>query len=257
MKVSYITATYNDKNLKQSIESLLNQKYEDIEIILVDDAGKENRDFMESLRTNEKIILISNEINIGLTKSLNKALSISTGDIIIRHDADDISYEERTQTIVEFFMNNKSIDIVSSYAYVDNGKNKKLIMAPLKDYDIKNELLKQNCLIHPTLAFRKNILEKINGYNEYFKFAQDYEFYLRAMTLDLKFETIGEVLIDKIYSNDNITVRKRKQQLFYELAAKSLYFANYEFKYQFLKSILLTLVKLAIPTWLRNFRNKL
>jgi len=257
MKVSYITATYNDKNLKQSIESLLNQKYDNIEIILVDDAGKENREYIGSLVLYKQIILVKHEMNIGLTKSLNEALKIATGDIVIRHDSDDISYEYRTQEIVDFFMNNKGIDIVSSYAYVDNGKNKKLIMAPLKDYDIKNELLKQNCLIHPTLAFKKNILEKINGYNEYFKFAQDYEFYLRAMTLDLKFETIGEVLIDKIYSNDNITVRKRKQQLFYELAAKSLYFANYEFKYQFLKSILLTLVKLAIPTWLRNFRNKL
>jgi len=257
MKVSYITATYNDKNLKQSIESLLNQAYENIEIILVDDAGKENREYIESLVLCKQIILVKHKLNIGLTKSLNEALKITTGDIVIRHDSDDISYEYRTQKIVDFFVKNKDIDIVSSFAYVDNGKNKKLITAPTNDSDIKNELLKNNCLIHPTLAFRKKILDKTGGYNEYFKYAQDYEFYLRAITLDMKFETISEALIDKIYSDDNITVRKRKQQLFYELAAKSLHFANYEFKYQFLKSICLTLIKLSIPNWLRNFRNKL
>ena len=255
MKVSYIVSTYNDKNLKDSMNSIIEQQYNDIEIILVDDAGSKNGRYIESLKT--KIIVIKNETNIGLTKSLNKALKLATGDIIIRHDADDISYPYRTQKIINYFKKNDNIDIISSFAYINNGRNKTLVTAPIEDEEITATLLGKNCLIHPTLAFRKNILDDLAGYNEYFKYAQDYEFYLRAMVFNFKFKTIAEPLIEKTYSKDNISVKHRKQQLFYELAAKSLYFAQQPFQYLYLKSIISTLLKLIIPMGIRNFRNKL
>jgi glycosyltransferase involved in cell wall biosynthesis len=188
---------------------------------------------------------------------LNKALKYSKGEIIVRHDCDDISLPNRLEVIYNFFLNNKHIDIVSSYVFVKENSTKKKYIIPLKDKEIKNKLIFTNIIVHPSVAFRKNKIDEIGGYNEYFLYAQDYELYLRAIHNNLIFETIPKFLVEKSISENNITVKKRKQQLLYELAAKCLYFAK-EFNYiKSVYSLSLTLYKFFIPNFLRKLRGKI
>ena len=86
---------YNDeKNVRNAIESILNQTYEKFELLLLDDFSTDNTYEIcnEYLKKDKRIKLYRNKKNIGLTKSLNKLAANSTGLYIDRQDSDDFSY---------------------------------------------------------------------------------------------------------------------------------------------------------------------
>lgn len=257
-RMSIITSTYKDSNFDISLKSILNQTHENYEIILICDYPLDYEDIKNKYSKYEYLTIVKNDINIGLTKSLNKALKLATGDIIIRHDMDDLSLPNRLEQIDKTFRNHKDIDIISSFAYHVTLENlddeSKLLTAPINDLEIKKILQKRNCLIHPSVAFKKNIFYKLGGYSESFKYAQDYDLYLRA--INFKFYTIQEALIKKVYSKDNITVKHRKQQLYYSLAALALYNARKEFNIKSFFNLLPTIIKIIIPDSMRTIKNK-
>ena len=87
---------YNGKKfLSKSIKSVLNQTYTNYEFIIIDDASKDNSlELMNSYALKDnRIKVIKNKINIGLTKSLNKGISIAQGEFIVHQDGDDFFYQ--------------------------------------------------------------------------------------------------------------------------------------------------------------------
>ena len=116
--VSVIVSVYNGQDsIKKSIDSLLRQNYEYLEILIMDDGSSDSSlktiKLYESQNNNIKVFV--NHENIGLTKSLNKLIDLSSGEIIIRHDIDDISKENRISRQVEEFSKN-NIDFCLSRA---------------------------------------------------------------------------------------------------------------------------------------------
>ena len=101
------------------------------------------------------------------------------------------------------------------------------------------------------------MIEKIGFYDEKFKYAQDYELYLRAIHCGIIFASIDKPLVLKKFDENNITFKKRKQQLLYELSAKANFFARCDnFENKFVFSILVTLCKLVVPSYFRTLRLK-
>ena len=98
--ISIVMAVYNEKEteLRQSIESILKQSYQNFEFIIVLD-NPDNQALAavlnEYAKEEPRIVLISNEHNLGLAPSLNRGLKASRGDYIARMDADDIAVPER------------------------------------------------------------------------------------------------------------------------------------------------------------------
>ena len=91
--------------IRESIDSILNQTFSDFEFIIINDnpnRDKNNSLLTEYTRIDNRIIIITNEENIGLTKSLNKGLEIARGKYIARMDADDISLPTRFEKQVDF-----------------------------------------------------------------------------------------------------------------------------------------------------------
>jgi len=252
--VSVVMASYRDKNLHESLMSVLNQTYENIEIVLVNDDPVNKSIFDRYVGEFENLILISNEENLGLTKSLNKAVEKSRGEIVVRHDMDDFSLPGRVETLVDFFARNAAVEIVCSSAYLEIANNRSLLEVPGTHSQIVKELQYRNCLIHSALSFRRSLIQKIGLYDERYRYAQDYDFYLRAVSCGIVFATIKEPLIIKKFDVNNITFKKRKQQLLYELSAKALFFAGKEFECKCVFSIFLTLFKILIPSSLRKLR---
>ena len=94
--ISVIVATYNNSDtIVESLNSILNQTYQNFEVLVVDDASED--DTLKKLNEiqNDKLKVFSNANNIGLTKSLNLLIKKSKGDYIARHDSDDISFPNR------------------------------------------------------------------------------------------------------------------------------------------------------------------
>ena len=91
-KISIIVSIYNtEKYLEKCIDSLLNQTYQNLEIILIDDCSKDDsfKIMQKYAKKDKRIVLIKNEENLGLARSRNKALDLVTGDYIGFIDSDD------------------------------------------------------------------------------------------------------------------------------------------------------------------------
>lgn len=117
-KISVITGIYNCKStLDEAIESILNQTYTDWEMIMCDDGSSVGT--YEKAKKYEKeypgkFIVIKNEHNMGLNRTLNKCLEIAKGEYIARMDGDDISLPSRFEKEVDILDNHPEFAIVSS-----------------------------------------------------------------------------------------------------------------------------------------------
>lgn len=102
--ISVIMSNYNtpEEYLREAIESVLNQSYADFEFIIVDDCSTDNSLKIIESYHDPRIIVIKNEINIGITKSLNRALRTANGEFVARMDADDICLPDRFRKQIEF-----------------------------------------------------------------------------------------------------------------------------------------------------------
>ena len=124
-KISVIMACYNEEKewVRESINSILGQSFDDFEYIIVLDNpnNKLLRDYLEEIKKiDDRIKLIINDKNEGLVSSLNKAIKYSTGEYIARMDSDDISMNNRLEIQYEYLENNPEISLISSKAIIIN-----------------------------------------------------------------------------------------------------------------------------------------
>jgi len=202
--------------LRESIESILNQTFKDFEFIIVDDGSTDGtkRILSEYREKDSRIEIIINEKNIGLTKSLNKALKMTKGEYIARHDADDISLSQRFEKQIEFLQNNPDVKILGTYAHIIS-QNKKLLkkeILPTSDLEIRKLLIKRNSFVHSSIMIKKEIFDRVGLYNEQFKTTQDYELWFRALKIS-KGANLPLFLVEKRYLPEMVSLRKEKTQL--------------------------------------------
>ena len=191
-------AVFNgEKYLQNAIESILNQDYKDFEFIIIDDCSKDKSiEIIKNYAENdERIIYFRNTKNLGLTKSLNKAIKLSKGDFIARQDVDDESLPNRLSRTINFLIGNPYFAFCGS-----NGYRKQNIFESLTSFtefdDIKKNLIAQNCFLHSSIIIRRKILEKYGNYNKSYRYGQDYELWCRLIyKYKLKAKNLNEKLI--------------------------------------------------------------
>ncbi len=210
--ISVIMSVYNaEKYLRDAVDSILNQTYKSFEFIIVNDCSKDNTwaILKEYEKKYKSIRLINNVENLGLTKNLNRALTISKGEYIARMDADDISELNRFERQIEFFEKHKDVDIIGTFSkdINENGEILRIRTTPITHNDIISMLPKFSPISHPTVMFRKNSLEKLGFYNVKYRTSQDLEMWLRAAGAGLKFHNIPEFLF-KYRMDDDYVGRK-------------------------------------------------
>lgn len=218
MLVSIIMSCYNEKIewIKASIDSILNQTYENIELIIIcDNPQYEELKIVlnEYQKNNKNIRVIYNNNNIGLTKSLNLAIKLCNGEIIARMDSDDISDIDRIRKQIEYMSENQ-LDFVMSGAYFMNEKGTVISKSCTYSCEIDNiikSLKYGNTSIHPTWLFKKKILDKIIEYND-IEYAEDYDFLCRVVLNGYKIGCIQEPLLTYRRRKNGITKSKRVQQ---------------------------------------------
>ncbi len=165
--------------LCQSIDSIVNQTFKDFEFIIICD----NPDYEEGIAIlkkyairDDRIKLLFNVTNIGLTKSLNKGLSIAQGYYIARMDADDISLPNRLEEQVAFMEANPKCVASGSFARIIDEKGRKgtYWKTETKWEALKSTALFSSPILHPTAIFKRVINDKSISYNESKRYAQDY-----------------------------------------------------------------------------------
>ncbi len=114
--VSIIMPVYNSSGyLSDAIESILSQTYSDFEFIIIDDASTDNSIEIIYSYHDPRIVLLKNDINLGVTHSLNKGIKHARGKYIARMDADDIALPQRIELQVDFLEKNPEFILVGSF----------------------------------------------------------------------------------------------------------------------------------------------
>ncbi len=186
--VSVIMSNYNtpEDYLRSAIESILKQTYQNFEFIIIDDCSTDNSlQIIESYSDN-RIRIIKNEQNLGITKSLNRGLSVAKGEFVARMDADDISFETRFEKQVEFLRNHPDhivcgtgVELIGNWE--TQHTNRFICRTIPKKEEFRIHLLFGNYpnIVHPTAMFNRSLLLKHNiTYNENYPLAQDYRIWV-------------------------------------------------------------------------------
>ena len=257
IKVSIVLSAYNsEKFLKQALESVLNQSYKEYEFILFDDASTDStKKIIQNFANKDaRIVAVYNDINNGLTRNLNKAISLAKGAYIARMDADDIALPTRIEKQVDFLDKNPEIDIVGAAAIdIDEDANEiQLRTSPQFHDDIIALLPKANPMIHSTVVFRKKSFASIGYYNEAYRTTQDYEMWFRAAGIGLKFHNLNETLL-KYRMDGNYVSRKSLMYRLYDcklrlLSFKYIKLPYYKYYYAFIPVILGLVPKKLYPS---------
>lgn len=224
MKVSVITIFHNRENeVCTSVGSLLDQTYNDIEILAIDD-GSTDGTLKELTQIKDDRLKVVSQKNMGFVKSMIKAIEMSEGEVIAVHGSGDISYPDRIKKQVKVLKNNKSIGVVSCNVenFVINENTTRLMQPNINDLEsMSKQLLKKNPFTHGEIMFRKDIYNRAGGYRAFFKYSQDHDLWLR-MSLLTDFFNVNEVLYKRIKFEDGVStsVDKLFQQTIYSEFSK-------------------------------------
>ena len=160
--VSIIIPYYKKKKyIKKTINSIINQTYQNLEIIIIyDDPNTNDLDFIKYLKNlDSRIKLIINVKNIGAGLSRNKGIQIAKGKFIAFLDADDLWKRNKIETQLNYMKKNKLKISHTSYKIIDK-KNKIIGKRKAKNFNSYTELLKSCDIGLSTVMIEKNILSK-------------------------------------------------------------------------------------------------
>jgi glycosyltransferase involved in cell wall biosynthesis len=223
-KVTVLMSVYNgEKYLQEAIDSILGQTFKDFEFLIVNDGSTDKTGEVLESYHDPRIRIITNEKNIGLTKSLNKGLMLASGEYIARQDADDISMPERLKKEVEFLEQNINVGLVGTDYLFTNEKGKvvHIVKCLNGSRELRTKLLEGNQFGHGSVMLRRECIDKVGTYREEFKFSQDYDFYLRiAEVYDVA--NISEPLYKWRINIESVSVKKKALQDKYALLAIEL-----------------------------------
>ena len=199
-KVSIIMGIYNcESTIRECIDSIINQTYENWELIICDDCSRDDTFKIAKEYENKyqsKIKLFKNETNITLAPTLNRCIEFVTGDYIARQDGDDISIRDRLEKQVEFLNNNKEYDLVGTamLAFDENGE--KGIRSIGVQIPNKNTLAYTVPFCHATIMARTSVYKRLAGYRvvDYTTRCEDADLWFRFFKAGFKGYNLDQAL---------------------------------------------------------------
>jgi len=215
-KVSVIMPVFNEEDfVGDTIESVLNQTFGNFEFIIINDGSTDGtQDILENYaRKDERITILTNENNMGLTRSLNRGIENSKGKYIARIDAGDICHPNRLEKQVKFLDKNRDVYIVGSYHYWinENGRIIGKYKFPTGRKQIKKNLFGfVSIAAHPTLMIRRELFEKTGLYDISYSTSMEYELYIRTIKNGWEIVNLPEFLVYVLRREKGISESKIK-----------------------------------------------
>ncbi len=213
-KVSIIMTVFNgERFLREAIDSCLNQTYDNLELIIIDDGSTDSSLALINSFDDDRIVLLINESNKGQSYSRNRGIKESTGEYIAIMDADDIMYPNRLEKQIKFLQSGNNT-ICFSWADIINetGEWVKLKKHISDSLLIHVKLIFECPLIHPTAMWNKEAFIRNNlWYDEEYMYAQDMELWNRVKEY-YPIEIFKEALIKFRFGNSNSVSKGKKEE---------------------------------------------
>lgn len=199
--VSIIMATFNEpvSFIKSSIDSILCQDYEYFEFLIADDSTKTEtiQAINAAAKKDHRIKVIRKSSKMGFVSALNYALGEAKGDLIARMDSDDIALPDRIGKQTRFALANPTVDLFGGSMYIidEQGNIVSQRKYPHSSFSIELMFVYRNPFAHPTIMFRRKIIEDGFLYDPEFKKAEDLELYLRLYKHGYKLKNMPDFLL--------------------------------------------------------------
>ena len=221
--ISVLMAVYNcDKYLREAIDSILNQTWNDFEFIIVDDGSTDNSLQIIKSYSDPRIKVISYEENKGVAHARNVGLEQSNSEFIAIMDADDVALPDRLKEQYEYLMEHSEIDgIYARFKFLNaDGKlvEEERAIAYYNYKYVKAVMILENTIANPTAMFRRQIVEEYQlRYDETCKIGEDYRFWVEYLIYG-KIVGLDKVLCyyrlrhHSLYNNSPLSIRKQSVQ---------------------------------------------
>lgn len=213
--VSVVMAVKDGEDrIAKSIESLLNQTFNDFELIVINDGSTDNTvEIVNSFR--DARIHIFSQTNRGVAISANRGLALARGRFIARQDHDDISKPTRLEKQVHFMQENPEIFLLGTAAEITNvnGFTGRYHNHPIDPRLINLELLFDNPFVHSSIIFRREVLRDIGLYNPHGSVTplDDYDFISRV-AFKYPVANLPEPLVEYYENSNSLTSELRNEQ---------------------------------------------
>ena len=189
-RFSIVIPVFNkEKYIKETILSVLNQTYDNYEIIIINDASTDNSLKIIEEVISDKAVIINNKNNLGLSSSRNIGFEASSDKYVAFLDGDDVWDKNFLKEVNELIINFPKESIFGTY-YKENYNGKilypkinikekllgtKFVVKNFFEANLRRLIITQSCLV-----FKKNIFDTVGLYNPKITFAEDIDFYIRC-----------------------------------------------------------------------------
>lgn len=214
MKVSIITSCFNrEKTIRNSIESVLSQDYDNIEYIVIDGASTDSTlSIINEYR--DRISVILSEPDKGMYEGINKGLRLATGDIVgLLHSDDEFYATDSISQIVNEFERTKS-DFVYGNGIFVRPDDLNYVVRDWISGGYEQKKLKRGWLpLHTTVYIKREILNKVGYYDESYKISADSDWQLRCLYKNtLKVSYLNEYIIRMRMGGASTSFKKTMQK---------------------------------------------
>ncbi len=226
-KISVLLPVYNsEKTIEKCLSSILFSSYSNFELVLVNDGSNDSsKDIIYSFK--DERIKYFEKTNSGLIDSLNFGVKNCSSEIIMRIDADDYIKPEKIALQLKELKSSNSV-LIGTNAYIVNNDEKILgeTNLPLNHLEIVKSMIKMRpSLIHPSIMVYKDILNKVDYFDEKYHHAEDYDIFFRISKLG-EIINIPEKLMYLRKSESNISHKNAKKQIVNSFISRENYLAN-------------------------------
>lgn len=215
--ISVVMPVFNaEKYLDQAVESILQQSFEDFELIIIDDGSTDNSKAVIEKYLYDQRIVFESRANKGIIETANQAASIAKGKYIARMDADDVCHRERLREQFSYLESNPEVVAVGTSALLIDEDNDEICVLGqwFSHKEIDGALLKGRgaAIINPSSMLRRKDFLSIGGYSSEYPSAEDTDLWLRLGERG-KLANLPEVLISYRQHLESIGYAKRNEQI--------------------------------------------
>jgi glycosyltransferase involved in cell wall biosynthesis len=252
--VSVVMGACNaEHSIEAAILSVLNQSYENLELVVVNDGSVDRTPtIVDKFCQSDRRVRKLDKENEGLTRALIDGVQLSAGDYLARIDADDVWHREKLDLQMDVLLTQPEICLLGTFAECGRSTRRELVGGCIEAEQL---MLTGNPFVHSSVVFNRAVYERTGGYDPGVRVAQDYHLWARMMQHG-KIRILCAPLVERGQGPNNISYTREREQRIICLRVKLSFLARGMLSFRCLVSMVKDLAVILFPRRSRTLFKK-